>query len=73
MAKPVILDVFGRRLIVERIEGCWRAYLVGNDGKRSPVNVPVPDDMGEDELAQYFDDVFHEAATPQRPRVVRLS
>jgi len=23
-------------------------------------------------LAQYFDDIYHETATPQRPAVVRL-
>jgi acetoin utilization deacetylase AcuC-like enzyme len=73
MTAPVKLDVFGKRMLVERERGSWRAYLIGTDGKRSPVNIAIPDSVGEDELAQYFDDIFHEAATPERPAVVRLS
>ena len=72
MSTPVKLDVFGRQMLVERHEGGWRTWLVGSDGKRSPVNIPVPDSISEAELVQYFDDIYHEAATPQRPAVVRL-
>ena len=69
----VLLDVFGERMLVERSGGTWRTYVLGNDGKRSMVNVPIPDSITEDELAQYFDDLYHESATPRRPAVVRLS
>jgi len=41
-------------------------------GKRSLVNVSIPESLTQDELAQYFDDLYHEAATPRRPAVVRL-
>ena len=73
MTSCVTLDVFGKRMVVERAEGRWQTYLLGVDGKRSPVNIAIPDSIDEDEMAQYFDDIFHEAATPQRPAVVRLS
>jgi hypothetical protein len=69
----VLLDVFGERMLVERSGGTWRTYALGSDGKRSLLNVPVPDSITEDELAQYFDDLYHESATPRRPAVVRLS
>jgi len=69
----VTLDVFGTRMFVEREQGVWRTYLIGSDGKRSPVNIAVPESMPEAELVQYFDDIYHEAATPKRPAVVRLS
>ena len=69
----VTLDVFGKRMIVERHGVSWRAWLVGNDGKRSAVNIGIPDSISEAELAQYFDDLFHEEATPRRPAVLRLS
>ena len=72
MPSCVTLDVFGKRMQVERHEGAWRTYLVGSDGKRSPVNVAIPESMPEAELEQYFDDLYHEAATPERPAVVRL-
>ena len=73
MPYPVTLDVFGRRMLVEQHEGRWRTWLVSSDGKRSPVNIAVPDSISEAELVQYFDDIYHEAATPQRPAVIRLS
>jgi len=68
----VKLDVFGKRFIVERIDGRWRTSLLGSDGKRSPFPVAIPDGLEEHELAQYFDDLYHESATPKRPHVVRL-
>jgi hypothetical protein len=73
MARAVKLDVFGKRMLVERADGAWHAYLLGTDGKRSRVDVAVPASLAEDELVQYFDDLYHEAATPRRPAVVRLA
>jgi len=72
MGASVKLDVFGKRMLVEWSEGAWRTYLLGAEGKRSSINVAIPESITEDELAQYFDDLYHEAATPQRPAVVRL-
>jgi hypothetical protein len=72
MAIRVKLDVFGTHMLVERSDGAWRTYVVGADGKRSLLDVVVPEFVSEDELAQYFDDLYHEAATPGRPAVVRL-
>ena len=69
----VTLDVFGTRMLVEREQEAWRTYLIGSDGKRSLVNIAIPESLSEAELVQYFDDIYHEAATPQRPAVVRLS
>jgi hypothetical protein len=69
----VKLDVFGTVMVVERHEGIWRTFAVGPDGKRSLVNIPVPDSISEEELGQYFDDIYHEAATVHRPAVIRLA
>lgn len=73
MGASVKLDVFGKLMLVEWCDGAWRTCLLGAEGKRSPINVAVPDSVTEAELAQYFDDLYHESATPQRPNVVRLS
>jgi hypothetical protein len=73
VVNSVKLDVFGKHMIVERSAGTWRTYLLGVDGKRSPMNVAVPESVAAGELAQYFDDLFHETATPRHPAVVRLS
>jgi hypothetical protein len=73
MPSSVKLDVFGKRMLVEWHEGAWRTFLLGADGKRSIVNIAIPETISEAELVQYFDDIYHEAATPQRPTVIRLS
>ena len=73
LTDSVKLDVFGKHMLVVRSEGTWQTYQLGSDGKRSLVDVVVPDSLTESELAQYFDDLYHEAATPRRPAVVRLS
>ena len=73
MPSSLKLDVFGKRMLVEWHEGAWRTLLLGPDGKRSIVNIAVPATLSEAELVQYFDDIFHEEATPQRPKVVPLS
>jgi hypothetical protein len=36
------------------------------------VNIAIPQAMPKAELVQYFDDIFHESATPQRPAVIRM-
>ena len=73
MTASVLLDVFGKRMLVVWESGNWRTYRVGAEGKRSLVNLSVPASISEDGLVQYFDDIYHEAATPQRPAVIRLT
>ena len=60
---PARFDVFGRIFSIERVGTEWRAWAHGADGKRSPAGFVVPREVGEDELAQYLYDLFHEAAT----------
>ena len=62
-------DVFGRRIDVEATSGGWSAYLPGNDGKRRAANIVIPSGLDAHGIAQYLDDLFHEAATPERPKV----
>jgi hypothetical protein len=69
MTSSVLLDVFGKRMIVEKVEGSWRTHSIGAEGKRSPVNIAIPESLAEAELAQYFDDIYHEAASAQHPSV----
>ncbi len=73
MPSSVKLDVFGKRMRVEWHDGAWRTFLLGADGKRSIVHIAIPRTISEAALVQYFDDLYHEAATSQRPAVVRLS
>ena len=65
-------DVFGRRILLRRQAGAWQAFAVGNDGKRAPAGLVVPEFVAPDELEQYLFDLLHESATPGRGDVRRI-
>lgn len=65
-------DAFGYLIGIERVAGRWRAYYLGAEGKRRDAGVVIPDDLPESELARFLADLFHEAATPERPDVVPI-
>jgi hypothetical protein len=73
MTHRIKFNVFGRRMLVEGSAGNWRLYALASDGKRSPLDIPIPDFVTEGELAQYLGDIFHESATPRHPDVRRLT
>ena len=66
------VEVFGRRLLVERTPDGWNACLPGSDGKRGPISTTLipPFIVTDDELLQYLADLWHEDARPDR-QVVR--
>jgi hypothetical protein len=67
------LDVFGRRVLVERRADAWEAFYLGSDGKRRRAeDIFIPGTIPEEELARYLADLCHEWATPRNPGVVRL-
>jgi hypothetical protein len=65
-------NVFGRLVAVAATPAGWKAYLLGQDGKRSPLDLVIPAFVEQDEVGQYLADVFHEVATPTNNKVVRL-
>lgn len=72
MAKRLAVDVFGKRMEVERLADGWRLFKPGSDGKRSLADVAIRAFVAEDEPLQYLDDVYHELATPANPCVRRV-
>jgi hypothetical protein len=71
--KPLLFNVFGRIIAIQREGATWQAYVVGADGKRSPAAFIVPDFVEEHEVEQYLFDLFHESATPTSGGVKRIS
>jgi hypothetical protein len=65
------VEVFGRRLLVERTATGWRTCVPGADGKRGPVSEnTIPAFVTTDaELLQYLADLWHEEARPDRQTV----
>ena len=66
------VEVFGRRLLVERTTAGWQTYIPGDDGKRRLApGVMIPAFIvTDDELLQYLADLWHESARPDQ-RAVR--
>lgn len=58
-----VFNVFDRMVSVEQVDGAWRCFLLGTDGKRRPMELAIPHDVAHDELAQYLYDIYHEDAT----------
>lgn len=57
-------DVFGRYVLeLRRDNGRWLTYRVG-EGKRLPLNLPVPSDLEDHELDRYLEDLLHESGRP---------
>jgi hypothetical protein len=63
----VKFDVYGKfRVDIVREGDRWVAYNVA-EGKRVRLDaLVIPASLGEDELATYLDDLYHEAAKPGR-------
>jgi hypothetical protein len=72
MTARLRLDVYGTPMQAEHGPTGWRIFKSGTDGKRLELNIVVPDFIGENEIAQYLDDLFHELATPANPCVRRI-
>jgi len=68
------VDVFGRRLLVERTDSGWIALYPGSDGKhRVAHDIVIPPDTPEAGLERYLADQCHEWVSPERSMVCRLS
>jgi hypothetical protein len=65
-------NVFGTPVGVERRDGVWRPFYLGNEGKRRDADFVIPNDIIEADLADYLAVLFHEEATPDRNEVKRL-
>lgn len=65
-------DVFGTTMRVERREGRWQLFRVSSEGKSSQViDVVIPDDLTEQELVVFLDDLYHEMASAEHVSVIR--
>jgi hypothetical protein len=66
-------DVFGSPVLVMRVDGVWKAYYDGTDGKRRlSADIVIPSDVTEVELCRYLADLCHEWATSRHPDVTQL-
>ena len=68
------VQAHGRDLEITRYEDRWKAFDIGNEGKkRSARDLVIPSSVTEDEIVGYLSDLLHEYATPRYPGVTRIS
>lgn len=70
----MIFKVFGRYIGVKPVGQGWQVFRVDmSERKYSRLyEIIIPDDLEEDEIADWLGDIYHEAASPQHPDVVRV-
>jgi hypothetical protein len=66
-------DIFGKRIAVVGAAGAWRAFYLGDEGKRRPADFIVPDDVTAHALCEYLADLFHEEATPRNNTATQIA
>ena len=65
------LNAYGRKIEIVRISDKWVAYYLGNEGKkRSAHDIIIPEELGENEMKKYLEDLLHEWATPSNNKIV---
>ena len=66
-------DVFGKKMVIQRLNGEWLLFSLSSSGIRSRVyDVAIPSDLSKDDLALYLDDIFHESASTEKCKVNKL-
>ena len=65
-------EVFGRILVVERIDDEWSVFYSEEGKRRSAPDIRIPPDVPAPKVEEYLVDLLHEFATPDDPGVRRL-
>lgn len=66
-------EVFGREMLIKRLEGNWVLFTVSGKGLLSRVgDIAIPAELSPQELRSFLDDMYHEQASTAHPEVIRL-
>ena len=64
------IDAYGKMFEVTCDRGLWKIFSLG-EGKKSPVSeIAIPPHLNKEEVLEFLEDLMHEMATPERPRIV---
>jgi hypothetical protein len=67
------LNVYGRKMEIVKSAENWKVFFLGDEGKKRPVyDIIIPQDLKENEIINYIDDLFHEWATPLNNKISQL-
>ena len=70
---PIALDVFGRKVLIERCADGWEVFYLGSEGKRRRAeDIFIPSTIHEGEIERWVADLCREWAIPRNSSVVRI-
>ena len=73
MSQTLKFNVFGKIMSVERKNHEWVLFVDSSTGFKNQINdVVIPNDLKEDNLESFLDDMYHEWATVENPKVERI-
>jgi len=67
------LNVYGRKIEIVKPGENWEIFFLGNEGKkRIAHDIIIPQDLEENEIIIYIEDLLHEWASPSNNKVTRI-
>ncbi len=67
------LNAYGKMIEVSKISGNWIVFFIGNEGKkRTAYDITLPQELKENEIVQYLEDLLHEWATPSNQTITEI-
>jgi hypothetical protein len=67
------IDAYGRLLEVTHENGQWVVYSLGEGKRRREVDLVIPAHLTTAEIVGYLEDLLHEVASVEHPRIKILS
>lgn len=67
------LNVYGKKIEVVKTNDNWIVYYLGSEGKkRTAHDIVIPNELEENEIINYLEDLLHEWATPLNHKIVEV-
>ena len=67
------LNVYGRKIEIIRKQSQWTVFYLGNEGKkRTAYDIIIPEELKENEIENYIEDLLHEWATPLNNKIFHI-
>lgn len=67
------IDAYGNVLEIIKENGEWAIYILGEGKKRRSFDIVIPSDLDEQNVILFLEDILHESATPENPRIKRVN
>lgn len=63
------LDAYGKRIEIQRENGLWVVYELGEGKKSRSKDIYIPSEFNEVQVISFLEDLLHERGTPESPGI----